>query len=60
LIAFIYENHLNKKGPAKEYYNKVINEYPEHVLASQAKQSIDILMLSDEELIKKFQENNPG
>lgn len=55
LIAFINDNYLDKKGPAKEYYTKVVKEYPDHVLASQAEQSMEIMMLSDEELIKKLQ-----
>ncbi len=55
LQAFVYETYLNEFGKAKEKYEKLIKQYPDHSLAEQAKQSIDFLGVSDEDRIKQFQ-----
>lgn len=56
LMAFIYDNYLDQKGRAREIYEEVIATYPQHKFASDAKEVIKTLEMSDEELIKMFQE----
>jgi TolA-binding protein len=58
LRGFIYDVHLNKKGEAKAIYEKVIEKFPNHPFAQDAKSAIDMLTLSDEDLIKILQEKN--
>lgn len=58
LIGFTYDEHMDKYGKAKEYYQKVIDNHPDHEFADDAKASIETLGMSDEELIKKFEEKN--
>ena len=43
MIGFIYANHTKNLDKAKEYYNKFIEKYPEHELASSAKYELDTL-----------------
>jgi tetratricopeptide (TPR) repeat protein len=57
LQGFIYDTYKNEFGNAKEKYERLIKLYPEHILASQARVSIENLGLTDEELIRKFEEN---
>ena len=54
LIGFIYDTYLDQQGKAKEIYEQVLEEYPEHHLADDAKASIQHLGMSDEDLIKMF------
>lgn len=56
LVGFVYDEHLSNYGKAQTYYQKVINEHPDHGFADDAKASIETLGLTDEEIIKKFQE----
>lgn len=56
--GFTYENHLDRLGAAKEVYQDIVYDHPDHPLAAQAKQLIDNMQYSDEELIKKWQEEN--
>lgn len=58
LIAFIYDNYLDQKGMAEDKYKEVIERYPRHSFAVEARGAINNLYLSDEELIKKFEEQN--
>lgn len=55
-MAFIYDNYLEQKGRAGEIYEEVIQKYPEHKFASEAKEVLKTLSMSDEELIKMFQQ----
>ena len=57
LQGFIYDTYKNEFGNAKEKYERLIKLYPEHSLAEQAKVSIENLGLTDEELIRKFENN---
>lgn len=43
---------------AKEAYTQFIAKYPNHKLADDARSAIDLLGVSDEDLIKKFREQN--
>ena len=58
IIGFIYDSYLQQKGKAKEVYEKVIAEYPEHKFAEDAKASINLLTMTDDELIEMFQQKN--
>jgi len=56
--GFIYETYLNDHAKAVSAYTKLIEKYPNHRLASDARASIDNLTLSEEELIEKFKKMN--
>ena len=58
LTGFTYENNLNKKEEAKKYYNKFLNDHPNHALFNQVKQTLDQIDKSPEELVKEFQRKN--
>jgi tetratricopeptide (TPR) repeat protein len=58
LTAFINDNHLNQKGRAKEIYQRLIARHPEDKLAQDAIASLDLLTLSDDELIQFLKEKN--
>jgi hypothetical protein len=49
---------MNQKGKAKEYYEKVIDNYPDHVFAKEARVAIQHLGKTDEELIEEFEAKN--
>ncbi len=55
-MAFVYDNYLQQKGKASELYEEVIQKYPNHKFAFEAKEVLKTLTMSDEELIKMFQE----
>ncbi len=55
LLAFIYDQDLKKKERAKELYKAVIDSFPEHKLAKDAKQYLKVIDLSDEELMRRFE-----
>lgn len=56
LVGFIYENVLNDREMAQKAYEKVIELYPESSWAADAKASIALLYLTDDQKIKKFKE----
>ena len=58
LIAFTFDNDLKEIDRAKEEYNKVIETYPEHEFADQAKERLKTIDMSDEELIEMFMKKN--
>ncbi len=58
LQGFIFENYLKNPENAKKYYTEFLQKYPNHKLAGDVKFSIDHLGMSDEELIKMFDEKN--
>jgi len=55
LKAFVIDADLGQKGEAQQAYQTVINRYPDHPFAEQARLSIENLQYTDEELIEKFQ-----
>lgn len=57
-VGFIYENYLKQLGKAEEAYQKVVANYPKHKFSLEAKAAIENLGMSDEELIRKFEEMN--
>jgi len=58
LVAFIYDAHLHDTNKAIQYYNKVIDLYPNSTWAEQAKAALHLVGKSDEELLKFLQEKN--
>jgi TolA-binding protein len=58
LQAFILENQMMMYDQAKTRYQEFIEKYPEHVLAKDAKASIDNMGKPVEELIRQWEQNN--
>ncbi len=58
LMAFVNDNHLNQKGKAKEIYEQLIERHSEDKLAQDAIAALDILTLSDDELIDFLKQKN--
>jgi TolA-binding protein len=58
LMGYIYENHLQNYGKAKEIYEQFIKKYPTHDFADDAAISIENMGMSPEELIRKFEAKN--
>lgn len=58
LVGFIYENMLNDRPSAQKAYEKVVELYPESPWAQDAKASINLLYLTDEQKIEKFMKQN--
>ncbi len=58
LQAFILENQMNQYDQAKARYQEFIDKYPDHVLAKDARASIDNMGKPIEELIKQWDKNN--
>ena len=57
-IAFTYDTYLDKKGMAEDWYKRVIKDFPRDDLALQSRSAIKNLTMTDEELIKMFEEKN--
>ena len=55
LKAFTIDTELKQKGEAQKAYQQVINLYPDHPFAKDARQMMEYLVLTDEEVIKKFE-----
>ncbi len=58
LVAFIYHNYLMNLGTAEAKYQLVIDKYPNHDLAQDARVAVKTLGMSDEELIEMFEKKN--
>lgn len=58
LRAFTIDSDLKKKGEAKTAYEEVIKRFPDHKFAADAKQMIENLQYTDEELIERFKRMN--
>ena len=56
LKAFTIDSELDQRGEAKTAYEEVINRYPDHPFAKDARAMIDNLMYTDEELIERFKQ----
>jgi len=55
LKAFTMDSEMDQKGEAQRAYTEVINLFPDHPFARDARIMIENLSLTDEELIEKFQ-----
>lgn len=58
LIGFIYDSEMQNVEKAKEYYQRVMEIYPQSLWAEQANAAMQFVGLSDEELIKKLEAAN--
>lgn len=58
LVAFVYDEYLNEKGKASEMYSRMIELFPNHKLAADAQASMQLLNMSDEEILKMLEEKN--
>lgn len=56
--GFIYEVHLNSYAEAVAAYQGLIDRFPNHRLAADARAAIENLQLTDEELLEKFRQVN--
>lgn len=56
--AFTLDDKLGQKDLAEKAYKDVIANYPDHQFARDAQAMLENLHLSDEELIRKFEEMN--
>lgn len=54
--GFVHDYHMNQKGKAQGYYEELIEKYPDHVFAKDARSSIKNLGKTDEELVREFEE----
>ena len=58
LMGFTYENELNQKEKAKQYYNEFLEKYPKHELIESVKFSLKNIDKPMEEIIKEFEQKN--
>lgn len=58
LAGFIYENVLNDRSMAEKYYEQVVELYPKSPWAEDARLSLKLLYLTDEEKIQIFLKQN--
>ncbi|MFM1932361.1 MAG: hypothetical protein RL226_1664 [Bacteroidota bacterium] len=58
LVGFIYETMLNDRIMAQKAYEKVVELYPDTQWAEDAKASINLLYMTDEQKIQFFMEKN--
>jgi TolA-binding protein len=56
--GFIYETYLNDYANATQTYQALIDRYPNHRLAADARASIENMTMSEEELLEKFKAKN--
>lgn len=56
--GFIYETYLNDYANAAKTYQTIVDRYPNHRLANDARASIENLTMSEEELLEKFERMN--
>lgn len=56
--AYVYENYLKNINMAREYYEKFITNYPNHKLVEDANNALIFLDVSDEDMIKMFEQMN--
>jgi outer membrane protein assembly factor BamD (BamD/ComL family) len=54
LKAFTFDSEMDRKGEAQQAYQQVIDQFPDHPFAEQARLSIQNLQYTDEELVAKF------
>jgi len=58
LVAFTYDNDIKDVEAARAAYNVVIEKFPEHEFAEQARERLKTIDLTDEELIELFMQRN--
>lgn len=58
--GFIYETYLNDHAKAVKTYQTIVDRFPNHRLAADARASIENLSMSQEEMLEKFRKMNEG
>lgn len=58
LVAVIYQNYLNDRIRAREYYEKVIELYPESEWAQAAANSLITVDMTEDQLIEFLKQQN--
>ncbi len=58
LEGFIYDQQIGDTARARQSYEKLIKTFPEHDFADDAKNALNFLGKSPEELIKSFEKQN--
>ena len=58
LTAYVYENQLRNFTKAREYYERFLEDYPDHVMAKDAKAALNFLGLDDQQIVDLFNEMN--
>jgi len=53
MAGFVLANELNMYNEATETYNYFIEKFPEHELAASAKEELDNMGLTPEEILRK-------
>ena len=53
MAGFIYANELQDFGEATKVYNMFIEKYPQHELSASAKEELENMGLSPDEILKK-------
>jgi len=53
MAGFIYANEILDYNKAKEVYNLFLKKYPEHELAASAKEELEFMGLTPDEILKK-------
>lgn len=58
MIAVVHHDFLNDRETAKKHYEYFIETYPNHHLAKDAQARIDMLYMTDAQLIEQFKKIN--
>ncbi|MFW5804905.1 MAG: tetratricopeptide repeat protein [Bacteroidales bacterium] len=58
LTGFIYDSMLNKDDTAETYYERFLDDWPEHPRAEEVRMLKTYLHMSDKELVEKFEKSN--
>lgn len=58
LKAFVYDTQLSNLPNARKAYEELIEKYPDHELAAQAKALVNLLGKDLDAIIKEFEEQN--
>lgn len=58
MIAVIHHNFLNDRETAKKHYEDFIEHHADHPLAADAQSMLDMLYMTDDQIIEKFKKNN--
>jgi TolA-binding protein len=56
--GFIYETYLNDHANAVKTYEAILERFPNHRLAADARASIENLSMSEEEMLEMFRKKN--
>ena len=58
LAGFICQDKMQKGVEAKQYYDRLIKEFPKHEFVDDAQAMISFFGKSDEEIVREFEKRN--